>query len=176
MSQAKSCSPFQKEILEVMDERNRPLAAFTRAEVHRLGLLHRSVFIVLYNTNNQLYLQQRSDQKDSYPGCWDLSATGHVQLGESTLEAAQRELKEELGIHIKGMRLVMELPASPETGQEFVYLYSVGRCAQTPTPNPAEIKTGAFLLKNELDVLAQSFAHLMTPGLFYFWRLGLLFP
>lgn len=175
MSKGKTFPSAQKEILEVMDEQNRPLAAFPRAEVHRLGLLHRSVLVLVYNTNNQLYLQQRSSQKQPYPGCWDLSATGHVQLGESTLDAAQRELTEELGIYIKGLRLLRELSASPETGYEFVYLYSAGRCAQAPNPDPAEIQTGAFLHKNELDILAGSFAHLLTPGLLYFWRLGILF-
>ncbi|MFP4213839.1 MAG: NUDIX hydrolase [Desulfohalobiaceae bacterium] len=158
-----------------MDERNRPLAALSRSQVHSLGLRHRSVLVMMYNTSNQLFLQQRSPKKQSYPGCWDLSATGHVQLGESTQEAALRELAEELGVYTRRLYLVQEVPAGPQTGYEFVYLYSAGRLAQAPSPNPKEIQNWAFVHQNELDVMAESFAHLMTPGLLHFWRQGVLF-
>jgi len=34
----------------------------------------------------------------SWPNCWDHSAAGHVDGGEDYLTAAERELKEELGV------------------------------------------------------------------------------
>ncbi len=45
-----------------------------------------------------MLLQKRSARKDSYPGCYDISAAGHVTAGEDVLESAKRELQEELGI------------------------------------------------------------------------------
>ena len=45
-----------------------------------------------------LLLQKRSKQKDSFPGCYDISSAGHISAGDEPLETALRELEEELGI------------------------------------------------------------------------------
>ena len=45
-----------------------------------------------------ILLQKRSQGKDSYPGCFDISSAGHVQAGDDFLPTALRELEEELGI------------------------------------------------------------------------------
>ena len=45
-----------------------------------------------------LLLQKRSKQKDSFPGCYDISSAGHISAGDEPLETAIRELEEELGI------------------------------------------------------------------------------
>ena len=44
--------------------------------------------------------QKRSDEIDRYPGDWDISAGGHINLGESVVEAAVRETREEVGAKI----------------------------------------------------------------------------
>lgn len=46
----------------------------------------------------QLLLQKRSDDKDAYPGCLDVSSAGHIPAGCGYIESARRELKEELGL------------------------------------------------------------------------------
>ncbi len=46
----------------------------------------------------EVLLQKRSMEKDSYPGCYDISSAGHVAAGDGHLETALRELAEELGI------------------------------------------------------------------------------
>ena len=45
-----------------------------------------------------LLLQKRSKEKDSFPGCYDISSAGHISAGDEPLETALRELEEELGI------------------------------------------------------------------------------
>lgn len=163
------------ELIEVVDSHNRFLGAMPRNEVHQQGLLHRSVLILVYNKQHKLYLQQRNRDRDAYPGCWDLSAAGHVLAGESKQEAASRELEEELGLMPRHLHLQHELPASRETGFEFVSLFSTGPVAEKPLPNPREVAGGLFVEPHELDYLIQDFAHLLTPALITFWRLGCLF-
>ena len=46
----------------------------------------------------EVLLQKRSANKDSNPGCLDISSAGHMQAGDEVMEAALREMKEELGI------------------------------------------------------------------------------
>lgn len=53
---------------------------------------------MLKNSKGQILLQKRASAKKSYPNCWDNSAAGYVDAGESYMEAAKRELYEELGI------------------------------------------------------------------------------
>jgi len=61
-------------------------------------LNHRIVHVLIFNDKGEIFLQQRSGQKKFCPGHWVTSAGGHVQKGESYMQAAERELEEELGI------------------------------------------------------------------------------
>ena len=75
-----------------------------RSQVHRDGDLHGAAHIWVYRLidgNAELLLQKRSDDKDSFPGCYDTSSAGHLDPGEDFPAGALRELKEELGISAK---------------------------------------------------------------------------
>ncbi|MEA4964266.1 MAG: NUDIX domain-containing protein [Oscillospiraceae bacterium] len=72
-----------------------------RALVHRDGDLHGTAHVWLarpHGDSFDLLLQKRSDGKDAYPGCWDISSAGHLPAGSDFLESALRELREELGV------------------------------------------------------------------------------
>ncbi|CAL9241276.1 unnamed protein product [Arabidopsis halleri] len=72
-----------------------------RGEVHRDGDYHRAVHVWIFvETSQQLLLQLRSDDKDSWPGQWDISSAGHISAGDPSLISAQRELQEELGVKL----------------------------------------------------------------------------
>ncbi|KAF8103425.1 hypothetical protein N665_0188s0361 [Sinapis alba] len=72
-----------------------------RSEIHRDGDYHRSVHICIFvESTQELLLQLRSDDKDSWPGQWDISSAGHISAGDPSLISAQRELEEELGIKL----------------------------------------------------------------------------
>lgn len=47
-----------------------------------------------------ILLQQRSLSKSSKPGWFHISAGGHINVGETPLDAAIRETKEEMGIDL----------------------------------------------------------------------------
>lgn len=163
------------EYVEVVDRRNRPLAVLPLNETHRQSLLHRAVLVLVFNAENKVYLQKRSKSKLVYPGRWDLSATGHVQRGESCEDAALREVYEELGLTLTRLKLKQELPASSETGFEFITLYTAGRVTETPRPNPDELEDGHFFDRDEVDLLVEQFREQLTPGLVYFHERGLIF-
>ncbi|NBD73590.1 NUDIX domain-containing protein [Patescibacteria group bacterium] len=64
----------------------------------REGLYGRSVHIFLFDTDGRLLVVRRPKTKRYYPSKLTSSAGGHVEEGESFMEAACRELREELGI------------------------------------------------------------------------------
>lgn len=71
-----------------------------REEVHKLGLFHKAVHVWLFcSQTKELLLQKRSTNKDSWPSRWDISAAGHIVAGGNSLQTAQTETEEELGLH-----------------------------------------------------------------------------
>jgi isopentenyldiphosphate isomerase len=86
------------EIVDIVDANDTVVGSAPKDEVRQKGLLSRVSFVILLNSKSELYLQQRKSTKKTYPLYWSGSAAGHVQAGESYLEAAIRETEEELGI------------------------------------------------------------------------------
>jgi isopentenyldiphosphate isomerase len=87
------------EILEVVDREGNVKGLAKRSDIHGdPSLIHRVIHILVFDKKGRLLLQKRSTGKDVAPGKWDTSVGGHVNPGEDILEAAKREMKEELGV------------------------------------------------------------------------------
>ena len=71
-----------QDIFDVVDMEDNVLRQAPRAVVHREKLLHRAVHVFVFNQAGQLYLQRRSMTKDTAPGKWVSSCSGHVDTGE----------------------------------------------------------------------------------------------
>ena len=166
----------QIEYVDVVDQNDRPLMVMPLTEVHRQGLFHRSVMVLVFDSEGRLYLQKRGQNKSHYPGRFDLSATGHVQAGEARTEAAARELAEELGLTAPSLTLLDAAPASRETAYEFVTLYSAGRINEQPRPNPDEVAGGMFVDAAELAALVRDYRDWLTPAVVHFYEKRTLFP
>ena len=76
-----------------------------RGVAHREGALHGTVHIWIVRENEKsgydVLLQKRSNNKDSHPGCYDISSAGHISAGDERMESALRELWEELGLSVQ---------------------------------------------------------------------------
>src|ERR1041384_5371864 len=87
-----------EEIFDVVNDKDEVIGQQTRSEVHRLGLPHRAIHVLVFNSRGQIFLQKRSMTKDRQPGLWDSSASGHLDRGEDYDSSAVRELREEIGL------------------------------------------------------------------------------
>jgi isopentenyldiphosphate isomerase len=92
------------EMIDIVDADDRVLRQATRAEMRRRNLLHRAVYVIVRNSRGDLFVHRRTDDKDIYPGYWDVTVGGVVAAGEDYLAAARRELHEELGISPPALR------------------------------------------------------------------------
>lgn len=164
------------ELVDVVDENDHPLIAMPLPEVFRQTLKHRTVLVLLHDSQGRIYLQKRGKGKTLYPGRWDLSATGHVKAGEARKTAARRELQEELSVYAQRLLFVKEVQASAATGYSFVTLYRAEQISGEITPDGKEVVDGMFVDRDELDSMVESFRDLLTPALVYFWELDLIFP
>ncbi len=75
-------------------------AIIEKNDAHKKALIHKGVCVWIINSNNEILIQTRSDYV-MFPNMLDISFSGHIQAGETSLEAAVREGKEELGIDIE---------------------------------------------------------------------------
>jgi len=137
---------MSEEIFDVVNERDEVIGHKPRREVHRLGLLHRAVHVLVFNSRGEIFLQTRSMTKDREPGKWDSSSSGHVDSGEEYDACAVRELGEEIGLIVqKTPERLFRIDACAETDQEFVWIY---RCAaEGPFRlHPDEIERGEWFV------------------------------
>ncbi|KAF6270527.1 isopentenyl-diphosphate delta isomerase 1 [Rhinolophus ferrumequinum] len=103
------------EMCILIDENDNKIGAETKKNCHlneniEKGLLHRAFSVFLFNTENKLLLQQRSDAKITFPGCFTNTCCSHPLSNATELEeddamgvrrAAQRRLKAEFGIPLE---------------------------------------------------------------------------
>lgn len=90
-----------EEKIDVLDEFGKLTGEIvTSSAVHRIGLWHRVIKVVVLNKNNELLAQKRSKTKKIFPNVWDIAVTGHVSAGETSIDAVKRELFEEIGLNI----------------------------------------------------------------------------
>ena len=148
-------SKMGEEWFDVVDENDVVVSRATRQEVHAHGLRHRAVHVLVFNRVGELFLQKRSARKDTAPGAWDSSVSGHVDAGEDYDVSAVREMREEIGLHVaRTPRRWLRLPACPETGHEFVWVYR--QEAEGPfSLHPEEIERGAWFAPAEITRLVR---------------------
>ena len=121
-----------------VDEEDAVLGEITREKAHQEGLLHRVSATYLTNDRGEILVNERA--KD---GHLDHSSAGHVDVGESYLEAAKRELEEELGV--TGVEL-SEIGGThaEDRGRTFIsnHMFRVYRCKTEPVQlNKDEVKS-----------------------------------
>ncbi len=97
------------ELLDICDEYGLPTGeTVERERAHREGILHRTAHVWILREmdgEQQILLQKRSRDKDSFPGLYDTSSAGHIPAGVDFVPSALRELEEELGIRARAEQL-----------------------------------------------------------------------
>jgi isopentenyldiphosphate isomerase len=158
------------ELFDVVDERDRVVGQARRADVHAQKLRHRAVHVLCFDGAGRVFLQRRSMLKDSAPGKWCASCSGHLDAGEAYEAAAVRELAEEIAAKVERSALVpwLRLDACRETGMEFLWVYRV-RHDGPFTLNPAEIMDGAWFERAALDAALRERPRDFAGAFRYLW-------
>ena len=86
------------ELFDVIDEHDIVIGQESRSVVHKRGLWHRGVHILLFTEDGKMLVQQRSKDRVHAPLALDCSVSEHVKAGENYYAAALRGLKEEMGL------------------------------------------------------------------------------
>lgn len=87
-----------KEEVILVDELDNVTGSMEKLEAHQKGQLHRAFSVFIFNTKGELLLQQRAIDKYHSAGLWTNTCCSHPRPNENTLSAAERRLKEEMGL------------------------------------------------------------------------------
>lgn len=71
-----------------------------RGDKMEKGEYHLVVHVCIFNSKNQLLIQQRQPFKKGWPNMWDVSVGGSAVAGDDSGQAAEREVLEELGLKL----------------------------------------------------------------------------
>ncbi len=145
------------ETWDIYDVRRRPTGrTMLRGEAVQAGDYHLVVHVVFFNRAGQMLIQQRQSCKRSWPEYWDISVGGCAIQGESSQQAAMREVREELGLLVDLSSAAPDLTLSFPGGFDDMYIVERELEAETLELQAEEVKTARWADRREiLALLAQ---------------------
>lgn len=84
----------------LVDDSDLEIGVMEKMEAHRKGLLHRAFSVFVFNNKNELLLQKRALTKYHSAGLWTNTCCSHPRPNETTMDAANRRLMEEMGMKV----------------------------------------------------------------------------
>ena len=157
------------EIFDIVDDSDSVVGSASREEVHRLGLLHRSTHLIVFDSRGRVLLQRRSAEKDTFPGRWDSSVSGHVDSGEMYDQCVLREAKEEIGIDLfETPERIFKIDACEETANEFTWVYRTLNDGPFSV-NQQEISEIRWFTKEDVGRLIDSKREIFSPAFALAW-------
>lgn len=89
------------ELWDIYDK-NRSLTGrqISKGAKFNTGDFHLVVHVCIFNSKNEMLIQQRQSWKIGWPNMWDLTVGGSALANETSAEAAERETLEEIGYKI----------------------------------------------------------------------------
>jgi isopentenyl-diphosphate delta-isomerase type 1 len=158
------------EHFDIVDGYDRVIGRASREQIHKKKLFHRAVHIFVFNSDGAVFLQRRSMNKDTAPGRWVSSCSGHVDSGEYYYDAAIRELGEEIGLYDpKEFSLLFIDRPRPETGYEHVHVF---QCyAEGPLRlNKLEVSEGKWVMPDRVNEWVDSSPRDFAWSFVYLWK------
>nr|WP_320116083.1 NUDIX domain-containing protein [uncultured Desulfuromonas sp.] len=159
------------DFFEIVDDDDQVIGLRPRSECHgNPDLVHRVSHVLVFNSAGNLLLQKRSLLKDVQPGKWDTSVGGHVDPGENYLQAAYREMEEELGVTGQPLKVLYPSKIRNNFESENVMTYLVVYDGKICF-NRTEIDEIRFWTPSEIDQALGS--GILTPNFEEEWQLWL---
>ena len=120
-----------------------------RGEKMAEGDYHLVIHICIFNSGGKMLIQQRQPWK-SFGNKWDVTVGGSALKGESSRDAAQRELFEELGIEHDFSYLRPNMTMNFEEGFDDFYLINRDIELTSLSLQPEEVKSARWASREEV--------------------------
>jgi isopentenyl-diphosphate delta-isomerase len=155
------------EPIVLVDAQDIPQGVASKNVVHRRGLKHRAISVLVRNRAGDMLVHRRNAEKYHSGGLWTNACCSHPRPGEIAEDAARRRLAEEMGIRCAMRPLfTAQYRAAVSDGyieDEVVRVF--GATYEGPiAPDPAEVSEWKWL---PLSALADELAR--TPERYTIW-------
>lgn len=87
-----------KDAVILVDKNDNELGTMPKLEAHITGALHRAFSLFIFNSKQQMLIQQRALTKYHSGGLWANTCCSHPLPNEPLSQAIHRRLNEELGM------------------------------------------------------------------------------
>ncbi len=114
------------------------------------------IHICIFNSEGRMLIQQRTETKDSWAGMWDVSVGGSSQTGDSSRQAAHRELLEELGLNVDFERIRPAITVNFKEGFDDYYIINMDPELEALRLQPEEVQTVKWADMEEVFALIDS--------------------
>lgn len=81
-----------------VDENDHVIGSRPRDDFYTGKYIHRSTYLILFNSKNEILIQKRASTKKWYPNLYTFAVARTVQKGESYEESMKKGLKEKINI------------------------------------------------------------------------------
>lgn len=114
------------ELFDLYDkDRNLLGKTLPRGEAFPEGTYHVVACVCVFGSDGRMLIQQRQPAKEWAGGLWDLTAGGSAIAGETSWQAAQRELFEEVGIQVDFSNLRPHITEHFDEGFNDIYILNM---------------------------------------------------
>ena len=163
------------ELFDLHDADRKPLGStMIRGENQPQDTCRIVVHCCLFNSEGLMLIQRRQDFKEGWSGMWDITCGGSAIAGESSREAVQRELFEELGIKIDFSKARPVLTVHFDHGFDDIYTAIKDVDISTLTLQKEEVAEVKWATEDEINSMINegSFIpyHENLIGLLFFMR------
>ena len=132
----------------LVNKRDEPIGLMGKMEAHEKGLLHRAFSVFIFNSQQEVLLQQRASCKYHSPNLWTNTCCSHPRAGETNLQAGERRLQEEMGMQVPLEEVFSFIYKAPFdnglTEHEYDHVL-VGYSDAQPQINPEEVASWKWL-------------------------------
>jgi len=143
----------------LVNESDEAIGTMEKLEAHKKGILHRAFSVFIFNSKNDLLLQQRAYTKYHSAGLWTNTCCSHPRPGEANLVAAQRRLKEEMGMEtelVYKTNFIYKTKFDNDlTEHEFDHVF-VGNSDKEPLINGEEVNSYRWLSLDQVKAEIKS--------------------
>ena len=132
----------------LVNEKDEPIGLMGKMEAHEKGLLHRAFSVFIFNSKQEVLLQQRAACKYHSPNLWTNTCCSHPRAGETNQQAGERRLQEEMGLQVPLQEVFSFIYKAPFdnglTEHEYDHVL-VGYSDAQPQINPEEVVSWKWL-------------------------------
>jgi len=132
----------------LVNEKDEPIGLMGKMEAHEKGLLHRAFSVFVFNSKQEVLLQQRAACKYHSPNLWTNTCCSHPRAGETNQQAGERRLQEEMGLRVPLQEVFSFIYKAPFdnglTEHEYDHVL-VGYSDAHPQINPEEVASWKWL-------------------------------